>query len=710
MKKLALSLLAGIIPLLNFAQVDVHSEPELPLIHTCGTDHAQEKLFLENPSIKAAYELEQAEFQLEYEDFLSSWSPGDRSTYVVPMVVHVVHLGGPENISNEQIYNAVEQLNLDFSASNTDIGLTIPEFAGIIGDCDIEFRLATKDPSGACHPGITRTYSSTTYDTGLSSGVHPIVEAVRDVHGNWPQNKYMNVFVCIDPNGNAGYTYNPGGWYSASGMLGSIMMRHDYMGIIGTSSVGRKHTLAHEVGHWLNLSHPWGGSNTPGDPDNCALGDGVADTPNTIGWNNCSDVYGATCGSLDNVQNIMDYSYCSTMFTEGQAARVQTSLTGLTAQRYKLFTPSNLSATGTNGPGELCEANFASNTVTICEGESISFTDLSFHTVTSRSWTFTGGSPATSTSENPTVTYNTPGTYSVTLTAFNGGDSSTENKINYITVLPNTGSALPYSEGFESLLSLPDGERFTLENTGDDVTWTITSAAFSQGTKSAFLSNYGAVGGSKDGLLSGTIDLSTVNPDDDIVFNFKYAYKKQDSDNDEWIRFFISKDCGETWALRKNIHGDELSEEITGSPYTPAEFSEWKQVNITNIFDDYYVSNFRFKIEFEGDNGNNVYIDDINLYPASMASIVENNKLPNLTVYPNPIREITTVEFFAPENEFYDVTLYNAIGEKVITIFSGEVPNGNNKIQFNTESVATGVYFLKITNGNNAETVKLIKN
>jgi hypothetical protein len=93
-----------------------------------------------------------------------------------------------------------------------------------------------------------------------------------------------------------------------------------------------------------------------------------------------------------------------------------------------------------------------------------------------------------------------------------------------------------------------------------------------------------------------------------------------------------------------------------------------------------------------------------------MASIVENNKLPNLTVYPNPIREITTVEFFAPENEFYDVTLYNTIGEKVITIFSGEVPNGNNKIQFNTESVATGVYFLKITNGNNAETVKLIKN
>ena len=71
---------------------------------------------------------------------------------------------------------------------------------------------------------------------------------------------------------------------------------------------------------------------------NCSTDDGVADTPNTRGWDNCSNLYGETCGSLDNVQNFMEYSYCSTMFTAGQAARVQSALTGVTAQRYKLFT------------------------------------------------------------------------------------------------------------------------------------------------------------------------------------------------------------------------------------------------------------------------------------------------------------------------------------------------------------------------------------
>ena len=81
------------------------------------------------------------------------------------------------------------------------------------------------------------------------------------------------------------------------------MLRHDYMGVIGTGSNTARHTLSHESGHWLNLAHNWGGTNTPADAGNCSDDDGVADTPNTIGWTTCN-VNGNTCGSLDNVQNI----------------------------------------------------------------------------------------------------------------------------------------------------------------------------------------------------------------------------------------------------------------------------------------------------------------------------------------------------------------------------------------------------------------------
>jgi PKD repeat protein len=684
-----------------------HTGPENPSF--CASTEQTNRVFAFHPEYAVQDSIDQQKMQLDYENFLTTWSPDDRSLYVVPIVVHVVHLGGPENISDEQIYNAIENLNKDYNKLNSDLALTIPEFAGITGLCNIEFRLATKDPSGQCHPGITRTYSATTYDEGMSDSGHDIVEAVEDVHGNWPQNKYMNVFVCIDPAGAAGYTFKPAGWYPAGGMYGSIFMRHDYMGTIGTGGSSGKHTLSHEAGHWLNLSHTWGNSNSPGLASNCGIDDGIADTPNTIGWDNCSDLYGESCGSLDNVQNFMEYSYCSTMFTAGQAARIQSALTGVTAQRYKLFTEANLIATGTNGPGQLCEAKFISNKQVICVGQSINFTDLSYHNVTSRAWTFEGGSPATSELESPTITYTTPGTYNVGLTAFNGGDSEILLVENYVVVLPNVGTSIPYSEGFETLPSLPDNNRFFVENPAEDDTWELTTAAASSGSKSAYLGNFGVASGAKDALVSGPIDLSGVDADDEIIFNFKYAYKRRVASTEEWIRFYISKDCGQTWALRKNIKGEDLGPLVSGSAYTPAGQEDWMQVDITNILADYFVENFRFKIEFENDNGNNIFIDDINLYPASMTALEDLDNNFGLVVYPNPVADETTIQLNGVEGENYSIAVYNTLGEQIATVYSGELTGGINLITWSTNDLAKGVYVLKIESQSTVQTVKLIK-
>jgi PKD repeat protein len=709
MKKFTLMLGLALTSISINAQTHDHTHAAPTNPHFCGSSIEQNRLFAENPAFAIQDSIDQAQFQIDYENYLDSWSPDDRSLYVIPVVVHVVHLGGSENISDEQIFNALEKLNEDYNNENSDLVATIPEFAGIIGLANIEFRLATKDPSGNCHPGITRTYSSTTYDTGMSGSSHPIVDAVEDAQGNWPQNKYMNIFVCIDPNGAAGYTYRPANWYPAGRMYGSIFMRHDYMGTIGTSSSTARHTLAHEAGHWLNLAHPWGNSNSPGSPANCGTDDGVADTPNTEGWDNCSDVYGETCGSLDNVQNIMDYSYCSTMFTEGQAARMQTALLATTAQRYKLSTPANLAATGTDGPGALCEARFSSNYQSICSGSTIDFTDESFHSVTGWSWSFEGGAPSSSAISNPSITYNTPGIYSVTLVASNGGTSETITKENYILVLPNTGRTIPYSEGFESLTEFPDNNKFTVENLADDVTWELNTTTAYTGSKCVSIDNFGVNGGTKDAIVSETIDLSGVDPDDAIVFNFKYAYKRRNAGNEEWLRFYISKDCGETWALRKNINGDDLGPTISGSPYTPASESDWYQVNITNIYADYFVSNFRYKIEFEGDNGNNIYIDDINLYAASTADVNEIAFGESITVYPNPMANESTISLTAPTTEAYSITLFNTLGEQLKTIYFGDLQSGEHSIKWDASDLAKGIYILRIESQGQIQTIKVIK-
>lgn len=79
-------------------------------------------------------------------------------------------------------------------------------------------------------------------------------------------------------------------------------------------------------------------------------------------------------------------------------------------------------------------ADFSASETQITAGNSVTFNDLSENIPTSWSWTFEGGTPATSNLQNPTVTYSEPGEYTVTLVASNAFGSDTETKTEYISV------------------------------------------------------------------------------------------------------------------------------------------------------------------------------------------------------------------------------------------------------------------------------------
>ncbi len=75
-----------------------------------------------------------------------------------------------------------------------------------------------------------------------------------------------------------------------------------------------------------------------------------------------------------------------------------------------------------------------------CEGSMVGFNDMSEGVPITWNWTFEGGNPATSTEENPTVTYDNVGVYDVELTVHDGVTTVTETMENYISVseFPNT--------------------------------------------------------------------------------------------------------------------------------------------------------------------------------------------------------------------------------------------------------------------------------
>jgi len=682
--------------------------PDQP--HFCGEHEARERL-LNTSALKTLDSIEQSNFQSDYDSFFETWSPDDRSVFTIPVVVHVVHINGNENISNEQIHNAIKLLNEDFSTLNSDLANTVPAFQGIIGNGDIEFKLATKDPAGNCHSGITRTLSGTTYDNGMSWGGginHPIVDAVAQQHGIWPQNRYMSIFVCIDPSGNAGYTYRPSNAFPGSQMYGAIFMRHDYMGVIGTSTNSHRHTLAHEAGHWLNLAHLWGNTNEPNIPSNCNGDDGVSDTPNTIGWQGCNTA-GVTCGSLDNVQNIMEYSYCSTMFTQGQVARMHFALQSSVAGRNNLSTFSNLQAAGVDVPNnDICAAEYSTTSKIICAGDTIQFSDISVHNITSRSWTFSGGFPASSNDSTVAVTYSVPGEYTVSLMISNGINNETITQTNIIKVLNPIGIEIPYFQGFEDIDPFPDNVAYSIDNPYQDNTWEIDYQNASSGSNSLVLQNYNTTVESTDAFVSGTIDLSVLDPDDDFVLSFKYAYKKKIASNDEWLKVFASYDCGQTWFLRKAIHGNIVGNQVQSSYYQPSP-EDWKTITITNINSNFYVSNFRYKIEFQSDLGNNIYIDDINLSSPIFTDISEKPIETAASLYPNPAQNISYLNLVGYAGQRVDVEIYSLTGGKIMDAYSGRIESINETIPISTNQLSKGLYLIRV-NGEHINTeIKFIK-
>ena len=647
----------------------------------------------------------------------------EATVYYIPVVFHLLHNNGVEFISDDQILDAFEILNRDFDLANADAANVVnafnasnPNATSIPTDADIEFVLATKAPDGTCFSGITHTVSSASYSGNGTQQVNAI-KAGNDVYqGEWQGNRYLNIFICGDIGGAAGYTYKPSNWIG-TGMDNGIWILHNYTGSIGTGSPGASRSLTHEVGHWLNLDHLWGGSNNPGLSTNCNDDDAVDDTPDCKGLTSCNLSSNSCNGDfsywgfdqIDQTENYMEYSYCSKMFSPGQVTRMRNALNSSVGGRNNVKSASNLALTGADGNTYLCKADFSSNKTTVCAGETVQFFDASYNEVSGWTWTFNGGSPASSTLEDPTVVYNTPGIYEVQLTATDGNNNDTETKTAYIRVLPD-GASMPFLETFESFSTLSAIEEWEVIDYGNNAAWELATNAGHTGTKSAKLPNFGQSSGNVDELISAPVDLSGVTSQTNMTLTFRYAYRKRSSGNSETLKVYVSSDCGDSWAPRKTLFGDLLGTDISSSTWTPSSASDWVTVHMTNVTSNYWVDNFRYKFEFESGGGNNLYIDNINIYTGSpsdnlVVGLEEQEELGNVAVYPNPTEGELSVRFDANSGQQMNLQIMDVTG-KVVQTKSINANSGTNLVVLGTEMLSSGMYFLQI--GNSQNTVQFV--
>ena len=79
-----------------------------------------------------------------------------------------------------------------------------------------------------------------------------------------------------------------------------------------------------------------------------------------------------------------------------------------------------------------------------------------------------------------------------------------------------------------------------------------------------------------------------------------------------------------------------------------------------------------------------------------------------MDIYPNPASNQVTIDLAANSNLELNIRLVNLLGKEVISVYNGNVKQGNQEFTVNTSSLEAGVYFVTIDNGTSSKTEKLV--
>ncbi|MFM2207649.1 MAG: hypothetical protein RL213_1624 [Bacteroidota bacterium] len=360
---------------------------------------------------------------------------GNRTSSVVtiPVVYHIVYNTSAQNISDAQCIAQLNQLNLDFSKTNSDASLIPSAFASVAANTNIQFCLAQRSPTGASTTGIERRQTTVT-SFSTNDAMKYYANGGLDA---WPSGSYLNIWVCNMGGGILGYAQFPGGSSATDG----VVLQYTTVGSMLSPSSGAPYNLGrtatHEVGHWLNLRHIWGDANCGSDQ--------VNDTPthNTSNYGCPTYPHLSTCTGtpVEMTMNYMDYTddRCMYMFTAGQSARMNALFATGTVNRLSLLSSTGCTPVSTCGvPTGITVTNVTTSGATISW---ISVTGATSYNLTYCVAGTTNCTTVSSPTNSITISNLSPGTtYNYTLQSVCSNGTSSTVSGSFTTVATSCGN------------------------------------------------------------------------------------------------------------------------------------------------------------------------------------------------------------------------------------------------------------------------------
>jgi hypothetical protein len=621
---------------------------------SCGANDVLIRQLLEDPFMEQTRQ----EIERHTHDFIQAGGVNDRVAVTIPVVVNVVWNTTAENISDAQIQTQINVLNADFRKLNAD-AVNIPAvWQSIAADFEINFCLASQDPSGAPTNGIRRRQTTVTAFS-TNDAVKFTAQGGLDI---WDRNKYLNLWVCDISGGILGYAQFPGGPAATDG----VVIDYQYFGTIGTATApfNKGRTGTHEVGHWLNLYHIWGDDGT-----SCTGSDQVADTPNQADENyGCPAFPTVSCTNGPNgdmFMNYMDYTddACMFMFTNGQKARAQ-ALFASGGARVSL-----LSSTGCQPPSTTCGAPSSLNATNIAQtSATLGWAAVSGATSYNLQWKVTTASTWTTVSNLTTTSYNLTGLtantgYSYQVQAVCSGGSSAYSAAATFTTLASGGGSC--TDLYEPNNTLASAKVIPVNTTFTSLIATSTDKDYYRFSNTSSQRNI-------------KVDLTTLPADYDVRL-----YRSG-------TQVGISQNSG---TANETII---LNNATVSSNYVAYVYGYNGAFSSTSCY------TFRASISstaFRQDGTTDGDVSEIDI-PVVFENI-------GFAMYPNPAKEQVTIEVPVSADSQVSVNIMDASG-KVALQQNRTLSKGDNQFVFDTSRLPNGVYFVQVRDGEMASISKLV--
>ncbi len=322
-----------------------------------------------------------------------------------------------------------------------------------------------------------------------------------------------------------------------------------------------------------------------------------------------------------------------------------------------------------------------------CPGDTLWFVN---HSVCDSSasllWSFPGASPSSSTLIAPKVVYGAAGTYPVTLTVTQNGQSFSITKNTFIT--SQTAGSIPLAEDFESG-TLPPNWKYTDDgNNGDNWIVTDIASSFGQGTYSMFFDNYYIdVAGKRDRFNTEKLNFSSAAA---VRLSFDVAYSQYDNSYSDSLAVLFSTDCGITFNQAYLKGGDQLATapDLTSSRFAPTA-SQWRRDTVL-IWDAAGANEVIIAFENRGHYGQPIFVDKINLNTLTSVEI-PTVKGAQISVFPNPATNSLNIRIKGTFQTNAKSEILDMTGKSCLNF---TLNSDQQEIPIN--QLSAGIYFLRI--------------